>query len=99
MATAIQERRNFSRQTMSEMILFRRVMPNAGLAPFSSGLLRDISNGGVLFNTDELLAEGDILDIFFKERNACADTRMRAEIVRACEIGPGYEIGAKFLQQ
>jgi hypothetical protein len=93
------ERRSFARETMSDMILFRRITGAQGLSPFRAGFLRDISRGGILFETDELLAEGDIVDLFFKERNAHADTHMRAEVVRTCEVGAGYEIGAKFLRQ
>lgn len=99
MTTGVLERRRYSRQTMSDMILFRRVSSNTTLAPFGAGFLRDISQGGIMFNTDEMLAEGDVVDVFFKEHNACADTRMRAEVVRTSEIGAGYEIGAKFLRQ
>ena len=99
MVTTMTERRRFSRQSLNEMILFRRVTGTATLAPFRAGFLRDISQGGVLFETDELLAEGDMIDVFFKERNSCADTHMRARIVRALEVGVAYEVGATFVQQ
>jgi len=100
MVTTMTERRRFSRQSLNEMILFRRVFSGtATLAPFRAGFLRDISQGGILFETDELLAEGDVIHVFFKERNSCADTHMRARVVRALEVGVAYEVGATFMQQ
>jgi len=93
------ERRRCTRQAISDMILFRRITGTKSLAPFRAGFLRDISQGGILFETDELLAEGDVIDVFFKEVNSCADTHMRGEVVRACENGVGYEVGVKFLRQ
>lgn len=93
------ERRRFTRQAVNDMILFRRITGTTSLAPFRAGFLRDISQGGILFETDEVLAEGDIIDVFFKERNSCADTHMRGEVMRACEVGAGFEVGVKFLRQ
>lgn len=85
--------------TMEDMILFRRVTGRSTLTPFIAGFIRNVSKNGIRFTTDELLAEGDIIDLFFKEHHDEIDTQMRSEIIRSREIGVGYEIDVKFLTQ
>jgi len=96
---ATKERRRFTRKTVNEMILFRRITGTGSLAPFRAGFLRNISQVGIMFETDEMLAEGDFIDVFFKESKSCADTHMRGEVVRSVEAGTAYEVGVKFLVQ
>ena len=92
--TQVQERRQFNRENLSLMVLFRR---DAGPGTYRSGYLRNISQGGILFETAEPLTEGDIFVVFFKEKNAYTDTRMKAQAIRVDQTGNGYIIGARFI--
>jgi len=92
----VQERRIAQREKMSETILFRMAAPGKPRR-FLSGELADISAGGVLFYSEASVAEGDVIDIFFKRESAYADTCMRAEVLRVNNLGAHFEIGAKFV--
>jgi len=94
--TRVKERRLAPREKMSETVLFRMAAPGTP-RQFFSAELADISSGGVLFYTESMLSEGDIIDIFFKRRSAYADTCTRAEVLRVNNLGAHYEIGAKFI--
>ena len=90
------ERRQQKRFPISEVVLFRRL--NAAPSNrYSTGEARDISQGGLAFQTDELLFEGEQIELSFRQRQMFADTRVRAEVVRVAENGSGYGIGARFL--
>jgi hypothetical protein len=90
------DRRASARENMSETVLFRLAAPGMP-RQFLTAQLKDISSGGVLFLTETRLAEGDLIDIFFKTQSAYADTCARAEVLRANNLGARYEIGAKFV--
>ena len=92
----VKERRVFEREKMSERILFRRAMPGTSRG-YLSGHLNDISSGGISFETDARLKEGEIIDIFFKKQIAYTDTCARAEVVRISSLGARMEVGAKFV--
>ena len=92
----VKERRAFQREKMSETILFRRVTPGTS-RKFMSGHLNDISSGGISFDTDCRLAEGDMIDIFFKRQMSYTDTCARAQVVRTTDLGARQEIGVKFV--
>gem|GEM_PF-5096885 len=92
----VKERRADQREEMCDTILFRLVAPGKS-RQFLSGLLRDISSGGILFETESKPAEGDLIDIFFKRQVSYADTCARAEIVRVSNLGARFEVGARFV--
>jgi len=91
----VKDRRIHDRQRMNETILFRLATPGTS-REFLSGRLKNISPGGILFETDVNLAVGDTVYICFKTENAFADTCARAEIVRVTNLGARLEVGAKF---
>jgi Tfp pilus assembly protein PilZ len=86
MQTSVKERRQWRRRTLATTVLFRTV--HAG-GPFRSGQMRDISQGGVAFDTDDPPFEGDVVDMFFKENALAADQRVRGRVVwvRSAESG------------
>ncbi len=92
----VKERRRFCRRSLNTTILFRPAEGGAG--PFHSGSMRDISDGGVSFDTDDGLTEGAPVDLFFKEHANAADRRVRG---RVAWIRPGdisaYTIGVTFV--
>jgi hypothetical protein len=92
----VKDRRAARREMMSETILFRTVGPGKS-RKFLSGQIQDVSEGGISFETETSLAEGDLIDIFFKRQIAYADTCARAEIVRANNMGACFEVGARFV--
>ncbi|HUW32565.1 MAG TPA: PilZ domain-containing protein [Planctomycetota bacterium] len=92
----LQERRAARREQMSETILFRRTTPGTSRR-FLSGYLRDISSGGVSFETEARLQAGEVIDVFFKRQLAYTDTCARAEVVRTASLGARLEVGAKFV--
>ena len=92
--TQTKERRSFKREDLNSMILFRR---DGGSGSYRSGYLRNISDGGILFETAEPLLEGEKVALFFKEKNSYADTRVNAEVVRSEQLSDGFSIGARFL--
>ena len=92
----LKDRRTAQRERMSETILFRRATPGTSRR-FLSGLLRDISSGGISFETDVKLQAGEVIDVFFKRQLSYADTCARAEIVRTTSLGARLEVGAKFV--
>jgi hypothetical protein len=92
----VKERRRFCRHSLNTTILFR---PAEGvLGPFRTGAMRDISDGGVSFDTDDGLTDGALVDLFFKEHANAADRRVRG---RVAWIRPGdisaYTIGVTFV--
>ncbi len=72
------ERRQWERRTLSSTILFRPVGP--GGHAFRSGQMRDISDGGVSFDTEDPPAEGQEIDMFFKAHANAADRRVRGRV-------------------
>lgn len=92
----VKDRRADQREIMSDTILFRLVGPGKS-RNFLSGLLQDVSEGGISFECETKLSEGDLVDIFFKRQIAYADTCARAEIVRISNLGACFEVGAKFI--
>jgi len=92
----VKERRAYDRESMSDTMLFRMAAPGTS-RQFLSGRLKDVSSGGILFETETKLAEGDVIDVFFKRQLAYADTCARAEIVRTSNLGACFEVGAKFV--
>jgi len=90
------ERRRFERRSLSTTILFRAVDDAGG--PFQSGQMRDISDGGVSFDTDDAPTEGAQVDLFFKMHANSADQRVRGEVVwtRPGEVGV-YCVGVRFV--
>ncbi|MFH1732064.1 MAG: PilZ domain-containing protein [Planctomycetota bacterium] len=91
----VKERRRFERRSLSTTILFRPVDGPAG--PFWSGQMRDISDGGVSFDTDDAPEEGAVVDMFFKQLANTADQRVRGRVawVRPGDIS-AYTIGVSF---
>ena len=89
------ERRQWRRRLFSTTILFKPVEGHSG--PFRSGQLRDISDGGVSFDTDDPPADGSLVDMFFKEHATAADQRVRGRVVwtRPGEVGL-YAVGVSF---
>ena len=92
----VKERRAFARERISETILFRKAGPGTSRR-FLSGWLRDISAGGISFETDARLQEGDVIDVFFRRQMSYTDTCARAEVVRTSSLGARLEVGAKFV--
>lgn len=91
----VKERRRFERRSLSTTILFRPVDGPAG--PFRSGQMRDISDGGVSFDTDDAPEEGAVVDMFFKRLANSADQRVRGRVawVRPGDVS-AYTIGVSF---
>lgn len=71
-------RRQWERRSLNTTVLFRKV--NGPNGPFRSGTMRDVSDGGVSFDTDNPPAEGDLLDLFFKVQSSAADQRVRGRV-------------------
>ena len=92
----VKDRRANEREIMSDTILFRLIGPGKP-RKFLSGLIQDVSEGGISFETEANLSEGDLIDIFFKRQIAHADTCARAEIMRTNNLGACFEVGARFV--
>jgi Tfp pilus assembly protein PilZ len=91
---SIDERRRGDRRVLDTTILFRPV--EAG-GPFRSAMMRDISDGGVSFDTDDPPAKGDVVDMFFKEHEAAADRRIRGQVAWTQPAQPGFtSVGIAF---
>lgn len=89
-----QERRQFKRFALSTTILFKTVSPSS--QQFRSGQIRDLSDGGVSFDTDAPPAQGEMIDMFFKKHADAADTRVRGRVVWARSLGDKTAIGVSF---
>ena len=91
----VKERRRFHRRSLSTTILFRPVEGPAG--PFCSAQMRDISDGGVSFDTDDAPSEGIVVDMFFKQHANAADERVRGRVawVRPGDVS-AHTIGVSF---
>jgi len=89
-------RRQWERRSLSTTVLFRKVDGPNG--PFHSGTMRDVSDGGVSFDTDTPPADGDLLDLFFKAQSSAADQRVRGRVawVRQAPTG-GSSVGVGFV--
>lgn len=74
------ERRQWSRRLLSTTILFKPVEAPGG-NPFRSGQMRDVSDGGISFDTDAPPPDGALIDMFFKEHATAADRRVRGRVV------------------
>jgi len=92
------ERRQWVRRTLSATILFKAA-ENPGGAVFRSGQMRDISDGGVSFDTEDPPAEGSLVDMFFKEHAEAADRRVRGRVAwtRREESGM-HSVGVSFVR-
>lgn len=89
------ERRDFHRRSLNTTILFRPVEAAGG--SFRSGQMRDISDGGVSFDTDDPPTESSLVDMFFKEHTNAADRRVRGRVIWARPSQAGfYTIGVGF---
>ena len=89
------ERRQWQRRSLSTTILFRPAEGHVG--PFRSGRMRDISDGGVSFDTDDPPTDGILVDMFFKEHDTSADRRVRGRVAWARPGAAGlYCIGVSF---
>ena len=90
----VDDRRQWARRALDTTILFRPV--DAG-GPFRSGMMRDISDGGVSFDTDDPPGKGDVVDMFFKEHESAADRRVRGEVAWVQPAQPGFtSVGIAF---
>ena len=92
----VKERRRFCRRSLNTTILFRPAEGQVG--PFLTGSMRDISDGGVSFDTDDGLSEGASVDLFFKEHASASDRRVRGRVqwVRPGDIS-AYTVGVTFV--
>jgi len=90
------ERRTHKRFPISEVLLYRRIGEGESKR-FSNGSATDISRGGLLFSTDELLFVGEQLELCFRRKTAFADSHMTAEVMRVVQNQDGYAVGARFL--
>ena len=89
------ERRQWQRRLLDATILFKPVEGPGG--PFRSATMRDISDGGVAFETDDPPTEGVVIDMFFKEHDNAADQRVRGRVVWLRPTKPGmYSVGVSF---
>jgi len=89
------ERRRWQRRSLDAIILFKPVEGPGG--PFRSGKMRDISDGGVAFDTDDPPTEGALIDMFFKEHDNAADQRVRGRVAWLRPADPGtYSVGVSF---
>lgn len=88
------ERRQFGRRALSTTILFKAV--TAANQQFRSGQMRDLSDGGVSFDTDSPPAEGDMVDLFFKTHANAADTRVRGRVAWTRPLGDVTAVGVSF---
>jgi len=88
------ERRLFQRRALSTTILFKAVSPAS--QQFRSGRMRDLSDGGVSFDTDAPPADGEVIDMFFKKHENAADTRVRGRVVWTRFIGAMTAVGVSF---
>ena len=97
MAGIDDERRQFRRRSLSTTILFRPVEGPGGKA-FRSAHMRDISDGGVAFDTEDPPAEGTVIDMFFKEHANAADQRVRGSVAWTRPASGGlYSVGVSFV--
>lgn len=87
------ERRKWQRNTLSTTILFR---PTTGGA-FRSGKMRDISEGGVSFDTDTPPENGDTIDMFFKAHSDTADRRIRGRVVWVKTLPERTSVGVSYV--
>jgi Tfp pilus assembly protein PilZ len=88
------ERRQWERRSLDITILFRPVKSGG---PFRSGSMRDISDGGVSFDTNEPPTRGESVDMFFKEHEASADRRVRGQVAWVQAGQPGFTtVGVAF---
>jgi len=94
---APEDRRQWQRRTLSTTVLFRSVEGNGGRT-FRSGEMRDVSDGGVAFDTDDPPGDGELIDMFFKEHATAADQRVRGRVVwtRSGELGL-FSVGVSFI--
>lgn len=92
----VKERRRFCRRSLNTTILFRPAEGPAG--PFLMGSMRDVSDGGVSFDTDDAPSDGILVDLFFKEHASAADQRVRGRVawVRPGDIS-AYTVGVSFV--
>jgi len=72
------ERRRWQRRSLDATILYR-IAEDRGA--FRVGRLRDISDGGVSFDTDDPPPEGVLLDMFFKEHANDSDRHIKGRVV------------------
>ncbi|MFO7899581.1 MAG: PilZ domain-containing protein [Planctomycetota bacterium] len=87
------ERRQWKRRSLDATVLYR--LAGEGGA-FQTGQMRDLSEGGVSFDTDEPPAEGTLVDMFFKEHANDADRRVRGRVIWR-RVGPGLSaVGVSF---
>ncbi len=92
----IKERRQWERRSLDAIILFRAAEGPGG-KKFRSGKMRDISEGGVSFDTDDPPAEGAVIDMFFKEHDNAADQRVRGRVVwKLTRDGGRCTVGVSF---
>ena len=92
-----QDRRQWQRRALSTTILFR-LAESSGGNPFRSGEMRDISDGGVAFDTDDPPVEGTLVDLFFKEHANAADQRVRGRVAWTRPGDTGfYNVGVSFV--
>ena len=88
------ERRKFQRRSLSTTILFKPVSPAS--QPFRTGRMRDLSDGGVSFDTDAPPADGELINMFFKKHDNAADTRVRGRVVWTRSVGNAVAVGVSF---
>ena len=94
---AVDERRKWRRRTLSTTILFRVADSPSG-RPFRSGDIRDLSDGGVAFDTDDPPGEGALVEMFFKEHTDTADQLVRGRVVWTKPGDNGfYNVGVSFV--
>jgi hypothetical protein len=92
----IDERRRWQRRALSTTILFKTI-EGAVRQPFRSGMMRDISDGGVSFDTEAPPTQGALIDMFFKEHENAADKRVRGRVVWTRSTETGMLVGVSYV--
>ena len=87
------ERRQFERHEISNVVLFRR---QSHRGSYLAGTLRNISEGGALFESLTRLDVGEEIELFFKKKTAYADIRTQARVMHIVEADDVYEVGVEF---
>jgi len=86
------ERRRHPRRSADLVISFTRLRDERRY----SGILRDLSQGGVRFTTGERLGMNEVINVVITGRNVETRIRAVAQVVRITKRNSDYEVGVRF---
>ena len=87
------ERRRHPRRTANLMVSVARLRDDRQY----TGMVRDISQGGIRFVTTEKLRDGEVINVVIRGRNVETRIKAVAQVIRVLGRKYDYEVGARFV--